>query len=51
MGRALFEAANEPKTFAAFPLAGHSDHYQFGSYQKIEAWIDDLRVAAAEAAQ
>ncbi|MGI9520557.1 MAG: alpha/beta hydrolase [Hyphomicrobiaceae bacterium] len=51
MGRSLFEAANEPKTFAAFPLAGHSDHYQFGSYQKIEAWIDDLRVAAAEAAQ
>jgi len=43
MGRALFEAANSPKEIATFPGAGHDDHYLFGSYDKIYAWIDRLR--------
>ena len=43
MGRALFEAANAPKEIATLPGAGHGDHYLFGSYDKIFAWIDRLR--------
>jgi fermentation-respiration switch protein FrsA (DUF1100 family) len=42
-GRALFEAANAPKEIATLPGAGHGDHYLFGSYDKIFAWIDRLR--------
>jgi fermentation-respiration switch protein FrsA (DUF1100 family) len=43
MGRALFEAANAPKEIATLPGAGHGDHYLFGSYDKIFAWIERLR--------
>ncbi len=46
MGRKLFEAANEPKTFAAIKGGGHSDHYQFGALDKINTWIDTLRANA-----
>lgn len=42
MGRALFEAANEPKEIAVLPGAGHNDHYMFGSFEAINAWIDRL---------
>lgn len=40
MGRRLFDAAPEPKQFAAIAGAGHADHYLFGSYDVIHAWID-----------
>lgn len=40
MGRALFEAANAPKEIAVLPGAGHNDHYMFGSFETINAWID-----------
>lgn len=43
MGRAVFKAANAPKEIQTFPGAGHGDHYLFGSYDKIYAWIDRLR--------
>ena len=43
MGKAVFDAANAPKEIATFPAAGHSDHYKFGSYDKIFAWIARLR--------
>lgn len=43
MGRALFKKANEPKTLAVLPGAGHADHYMFGSYEAINAWLDKLR--------
>lgn len=43
MGRALFEAARGPKEIATFPGAGHADHYLFGSYDRIYAWIEKLR--------
>jgi hypothetical protein len=40
MGRELFAAAPEPKTFAAIEGAGHADHYLYGSYDAIHAWLD-----------
>ena len=40
MGRELFNLAPEPKEFAAIAGAGHADHYLFGSYDVIHAWID-----------
>lgn len=40
MGRTLFEAANEPKELIVLPGAGHNDHYLFGSFEAINAWID-----------
>lgn len=40
MGRAVFAAANEPKTLEVIAGAGHSDHWNFGSYDKAYAWLD-----------
>lgn len=40
MGRALFDAANEPKELKVLAGAGHNDHYMFGSFEAINAWID-----------
>lgn len=45
MGKAVFAAANEPKTLKTFPGAGHSDHWNFGSYEAAYAWLDDWRAA------
>lgn len=42
MGRALFDAAREPKVFASIPEAGHSDHYAYGSFTLIHDWIVQL---------
>lgn len=41
MGREVFAAANDPKEIATFPGAGHSDHYQFGSYDVIYRWLGE----------
>jgi len=43
MGREIFALAAEPKTLRTFPAAGHDDHYKFGSYEALYAWIDALR--------
>ena len=43
MGKAVYAAAPGPKEIAIFPGAGHSDHYQFGSYDTIYDWIARLR--------
>lgn len=40
MGRALFAEANQPKEIVTLPDAGHNDHYLFGSFEAINAWID-----------
>ena len=40
MGRRLFDAANEPKEMKVLAGAGHADHYLFGSFEAINAWID-----------
>lgn len=42
MGKALFARANAPKDMAVIPRAGHADHYMFGSYDVINAWIDKI---------
>jgi uncharacterized protein len=42
MGRELFALANEPKEIVTLPGAGHNDHWQFGSFEAINAWIDRL---------
>lgn len=46
MGKELFAAANEPKELAIIKGGGHEDHYKFGSYERINSWIDRLRAGA-----
>jgi hypothetical protein len=43
MGQAVYAAASGPKEIVIFPGAGHSDHYNFGSYDAIYDWIARLR--------
>lgn len=43
MGRAIYEAANQPKTLKVFPGAGHSNHSDFGSYEAAFAWLRELK--------
>lgn len=40
MGEALLARAQAPKRMFRVEGAGHSDHYLFGSYDMIQAWID-----------
>jgi len=42
MGRKMYELANAPKDIVTFKSAGHADHYLYGSYDAINAWIDKL---------
>ena len=42
-GREVFGLANAPKEIKTFPGAGHADHYRYGSYDVLYAWIDRLR--------
>lgn len=43
MGREVHALAPGPKTLKTFPGAGHDDHYKFGSYDTLYAWIAELR--------
>jgi fermentation-respiration switch protein FrsA (DUF1100 family) len=43
MGREVFDLARAPKVIRTFQGAGHSDHYLFGSYDALYAWIDQVR--------
>ncbi len=43
MGREIFNMANAPKVMRTFQGAGHADHYLFGSYEALYAWIAQLR--------
>jgi len=45
MGREIFALAHAPKTLKTFPGAHHDDHYRFGSYDVLYAWIAALRGA------
>ncbi len=45
MGRKMYELANAPKDIVTFKSSGHADHYLYGSYDAINAWIDKLRPA------
>lgn len=49
MGRKVYELAGGPKELAIINGAGHSDHYLFGSFDIINAWIDKLRTAVKPA--
>jgi uncharacterized protein len=42
-GRAVFDAARDPKKMAVFPEAGHSDHHHNGSYDVLYRWISEIR--------
>lgn len=43
MGRKVAAEARGPVEIATFPGAGHSDHYLFGSFDAVNAWIDRMR--------
>lgn len=48
LGRALYDAAPEPKTFVAIEGAGHSDIYMFGALNRLTAFLEahDLEAKA-----
>ena len=46
MGREVLSLHGGPKEISTFPEAGHADHYLFGSFEAINAWIDRLRTGA-----
>ena len=46
MGREVVALHGGPKQLVTFPEAGHADHYLFGSFEAINAWIDRLRAGA-----
>jgi fermentation-respiration switch protein FrsA (DUF1100 family) len=48
MGREIHALAPGPKTLKTFPQAGHDDHYKYGSYDALYAWIDALRGTQAQ---
>ncbi len=41
MGKRLFDAAGEPKTFRLFDGGHHSDLYRFGAIDAVEAFVDE----------
>ena len=43
LGRALFAAAPEPKRFASFPEAGHTNLYEYNAIAAVRRFIDDVR--------
>ncbi len=43
LGQQLFEAAKEPKRFVGLKGAGHSDHYGFGSFDRMREWVEEIR--------
>lgn len=45
MGRAIFDAAPEPKEIVTFPEAAHIQHYLFGSFDIVQRWIDRVHGA------
>ena len=42
-GRALFEAAPEPKEFAAIEGAGHSNIYSYGAFAQLQRFVERFR--------
>lgn len=41
MGKRVFDAANEPKKLELFPDAGHSDLFDHGAWERVEAFVAD----------
>jgi hypothetical protein len=46
LGRALFEAGNEPKTFVALPGLTHNDHTTLAARGPLDAFLESLPPAA-----
>lgn len=51
MGRAVFDAASEPKEIVTFPEAAHIQHYLFGSFDIVQRWIDRVHGTTADASR
>ena len=41
--RHVFHAANEPKSFAIVPQAGHTDLFERGAWEKVRGFLESLR--------
>lgn len=41
LGRALYEAASEPRALALYPQAGHEDLYAHGAWQRIATFLSE----------
>lgn len=46
LGRELFAAANEPKTFITIKGAAHSNIYEYGAFSYLDRFLSDLPVAS-----
>jgi fermentation-respiration switch protein FrsA (DUF1100 family) len=42
MGKRVFEAANEPKKLELFPNGGHSDLFDQGAWEKVQAFLKNI---------
>lgn len=42
MGKRVFEAANEPKRLELFPRGAHSDLFDHGAWERVEAFLQGL---------
>jgi hypothetical protein len=42
MGRLLYNAAREPKRIELFSRAGHNDLFDYGAWEKSEAFLESL---------
>jgi fermentation-respiration switch protein FrsA (DUF1100 family) len=43
--RRVYHAANEPKSLAVVPQAGHNDLYERGAFEKVHGFLESLRPA------
>lgn len=48
MGREVAAKAPGPSEIVTFAEAGHTDHYLYGSFEAVNAWIDRLRPSQSE---
>lgn len=51
MGRTIARSAPGPAEIVTFPMAGHTDHGMYGSYEAINDWIDRQRALKVSSQQ
>ena len=44
MGKALYDAGNEPKKLELLPDANHNDLFEHGAWEKVRAFLDSLKL-------
>ena len=44
MGKAIYDAGNDPKKLELLPEADHNDLFEHGAWQKVRAFLDSLKL-------